>query len=220
MKKSHLFRRVTGLILLVLLIYFAGIFIYGWASDWQPGATPVSIALDQVSTTKVLADSVFTLVTWNVGYGGLGAESDFFYDDQGMWYSGNSMIRSPRNLIEKNLNGALALLQQHKDSVDFFLLQEVDIESDRSHRIRQYDAYQKALPGFMVDFAVNYPSRYWSLGMLMDRCCRGWPPSAGLNPLKPPATNSRAITQCLTGYSSSTAAPHCTATLPCVAKIW
>ena len=156
MKKSHLFRRLTGLILLVLLIYFAGIFIYGWASDWQPGATPVSIALDQVSTTKVLADSVFTLVTWNVGYGGLGAESDFFYDDQGMWYSGNSMIRSPRNLIEKNLNGALALLQQHKDSVDFFLLQEVDIEADRSHRIRQYDAYQKALPGFMVDFAVNY----------------------------------------------------------------
>ena len=156
MNKTSLFRRLTGLILLILVVYFAGIFIYGWATDWQPAAAPVSLDMDQVSTTKVLGDSVFTLVSWNVGYGGLGAESDFFFDDEGMWYSGSSMTRSPRNLIEKNLNGALALFQQFKDSVDFFLLQEVDIEADRSHRIRQYEAYQKALPGFMADFALNY----------------------------------------------------------------
>ena len=153
---KHVLRRILGGILILFGTYFIGLLVYGWATDWQPGPTPTALSFDQVSTEKTLTDSVFTLVSWNVGFGGLGAESDFFFDDEGMWYSGSSMTRSPQNLVEKNMNGALAFLQQNKDSIDFFLLQEVDIESDRSHRIRQYDAYQKSLPGFMAAFAVNY----------------------------------------------------------------
>jgi len=156
MKKQRFYRRAFGGILLLLGLYFVGIFSYGWATDWQPGSTPTPLSMNQLSTEKVLKDSVLTLLTWNVGYGGLGAESDFFYDDAGMWYSGRSMIRSPKPLVEKNLNGALGFLQRNKDSVDVFLLQEADLESDRSYRIRQYEAYQKVLPGFMADFAVNY----------------------------------------------------------------
>ncbi|MFN0036620.1 MAG: endonuclease/exonuclease/phosphatase family protein [Saprospiraceae bacterium] len=149
-------RRLLGGFLLLLICYFGGLLAYGCATDWQPGPAPTPLAFEQVSERKTLTDSVFTLVTWNVGYGGLGAESDFFYDDEGMWRSGSSMTRCPRQLVEKNLDGALGFLQNNKDSVDFFLLQEADIESDRSHRTRQYDAYQKSLPGFMADFAVNY----------------------------------------------------------------
>ncbi len=156
MNIKHTICRSLGAILTLLICYFLGIFVYGWATDWQPGAAPTALSFDQVSMDKTLTDSVFTLVTWNVGFGGLGAESDFFYDDEGMWHSGSSMTRTPRNLVEKNLGGALGFLKQYKDSVDFFLLQEADLESDRSHRIRQYDAYQKSLPGFMADFAINY----------------------------------------------------------------
>jgi len=156
MKTKHLLRRISGGILILLGTYFIGLLVYGWATDWQPGPAPTPLTFDQVSTEKTLTDRVFTLVTWNVGFGGLGAESDFFFDDEGIWYSGSSMTRCPRNLVEKNHHGVLNFLHQYKDSVDFFLLQEVDIESDRSHRIRQYDDYQKSLPGFMADFALNY----------------------------------------------------------------
>ncbi|MBK6994309.1 MAG: endonuclease/exonuclease/phosphatase family protein [Lewinellaceae bacterium] len=156
MNLKHTIRRSLGAILILLICYFLGIFVYGWLSDWQPEAAPTTLPFDQVSSDKMLTDSVFTFVTWNVGFGGLGAESDFFYDDEGIWYSGSSMTQTPRNLVEKNLAGALGFFQQYRDSVDFFLLQEVDIESDRSHRIMQYDAYQKSLPGFMADFALNY----------------------------------------------------------------
>jgi endonuclease/exonuclease/phosphatase family metal-dependent hydrolase len=156
MKKHSLPRRIILGLLLLFGLYFLGLLTYGWLNDWQPGPEPVALALDQNASPEMLKDSVFTLVSWNVGYGGLGAESDFFYDDSGIWYSGSSMIRSPKNLVEKNLNGVLSFLAQNKDSVDFFLLQEADIVSDRGQNTRQYKAYQKSLPGFAADFAVNY----------------------------------------------------------------
>lgn len=156
MKKNTLLRRFALAASLLLFLYFLVIFLFGWFTDWQPDAAPTSIPLDQASTELQLKDSVITLISWNVGYGGLGAESDFFYDDQGMWYSGNSMIRSPQNLVQKNIAGAIQFLQSHKDSIDFFLLQEAELGSDRSYQTKQYEAYQKALPGFMATFAVNY----------------------------------------------------------------
>jgi len=152
--KNKLARRILGGFLLVLFLYFAIIFVHGWLTDWQPedGASPMTPM--QTSTQTTAPDTLLRFVIWNVGFGGLGAESDFFYDDEGMWYSGSSMVRSPRPLVEKNLRGAIDFFKN--TSADFFLLQEVDVESDRSHNIRQLDEYTKALPGFAVTFADNY----------------------------------------------------------------
>lgn len=143
-------------VLILFLLYFGSILCYGLVSDWQPEDAPQALALDQNSTITTVNDSILTLISWNVGYGGLGAESDFFFDDQGMWYSGSSMVHSPEPLVQKNLAGALRFLQSFQDSADFFLLQEVDVESTRSHYIPQYKAYQKTLYGFAADMALNY----------------------------------------------------------------
>ena len=146
-------RRPISLLLLLLLLYFGGLLVYGMATDWQPtGTEPLTVDHPQPQT--VVSDSIISLVTWNVGYGGLGAESDFSYDDAGMWYSGSSMIRSPRELVEKNLRGATTFLQQTR--ADFFLLQEVDVASKRSYDLPQYAAYQEALPAFAATMAINY----------------------------------------------------------------
>lgn len=152
--KNKLARRIAGGFLLTLLLYFFWIFLYGWFSDWQPEEGPSPLATVQTSEKPLVADSLLRFVIWNVGYGGLGSESDFFYDDEGMWYSGSSMVRSPRLLVEKNLRGAVDFLKNTQ--ADFFLLQEVDIVSKRSHDIRQFDEYVKTLPGFAATFADNY----------------------------------------------------------------
>jgi endonuclease/exonuclease/phosphatase family metal-dependent hydrolase len=154
--KNRLLRRILKVLALAVLLYFTVIFLHGWFSDWQPAEGPGSLTPMQSSTQTMVQDSLMRFALWNVGYGGLGAESDFFYDDEGMWYSGNSMVRSPRELVEKNLQGALDFLRDDKRPVDFFLLQEVDLESERSHDIRQFDAYVQALPGFAATFAANY----------------------------------------------------------------
>lgn len=154
--KKQLFKRLFFGLVLLIISYFIGILAYGWATDWQPDPYPATLTFEQNAGQTTLGDSMVTLVTWNVGFGGLGAESDFFYDDEGMWYSGSSMTRSPKRLVEKNLQGALDFFQTWRDSVDFFLLQEVDIASDRSYQLPQYAEYQRILSGFAADFALNY----------------------------------------------------------------
>ena len=153
MVKRTALRRVLLAIVGIVLGYFILIFVHGYLSDWQPEEGSVAIAPTQNTVAAPLPDSLVFL-TWNVGFGGLGAESDFFYDDEGMWYSGSSMVRTPQALVEKNVAGALDLLR-HTDA-DFVLLQEVEEASDRSYNIRQYDAYCQVLPGFAATYAENY----------------------------------------------------------------
>jgi len=148
------YRRALQLAAGIFLLYFIVIFIHGWLSDWQPSDEPTPLTLTQSSPNPVVTDSVLRFVVWNVGFGGLGAESDFFFDDEGMWYSGSSMTRAPKDLVEKNLQGALDFLKTTQ--ADFFLLQEVDVQAKRSHHLRQYDAYVQALPNFAATFAANY----------------------------------------------------------------
>lgn len=153
MFKNVLFRRLLKGFAAIVLLYFVVIFVYGWASDWKP-QEEMPLTPTQNSTQQVLTDSVLHFVTWNVGYGGLGAQSDFFYDDEGMWYSGSSMIHAPREQAETYLKGAKDFLQQQ--TADFYLLQEVDTESDRSNHLNLYENYSQALPGFAATFAPNY----------------------------------------------------------------
>lgn len=153
MKISRPLRLWLAGLLALFASYFLFLFAYGWATDWEP-EQQAKLEPAHLSPATVLSDSVFRFVTWNVGFGGLGAESDFFYDDQGMWYSGSSMVRSPRPLVEKNLRGALDFFREK--SADFYLLQEVDVNSDRSYRIDQYAEYGKALDGYCSTMALNY----------------------------------------------------------------
>ena len=73
--KNRLLRRVLKAVALTVLLYFTVIFVHGWLSDWQPAEQPAALAPTQNSTQAVVADSVIQLLIWNVGYGGLGAES-------------------------------------------------------------------------------------------------------------------------------------------------
>lgn len=153
MLKYRLARKIAFGLLLLFVVYFIVLFIQGWATDWQPEGTS-SLSPTGTAEKTTVTDSLVSFVTWNVGYGGLGAESDFFFDDQGMWYSGSSMVRSPRQAVEKNIAGAVDFLKNTK--ADFFLLQEVDVDSKRSYHIRQNEAYVQALPGFAATMAINY----------------------------------------------------------------
>jgi len=94
MVKRTALRRVLLAIAGIVLGYFILIFVHGYLSDWQPEEGAISITPTQNAAATPLPDSLVFL-TWNVGFGGLGAESDFFYDDEGMWYSGSSMVRPP-----------------------------------------------------------------------------------------------------------------------------
>ena len=90
----------------------------------------------------------YTVVTWNLGYGGLGKDSDFFMD------GGLSSKPENKSQVKRNLTGI-------KDTVarlnsDIFLFQEVDRDSNRSFNIDQLKLLNECLPNFELFFVANF----------------------------------------------------------------
>lgn len=146
--------RILGLLAGLFLIYALILLIVGTLSDYQPKGTR---ALEPVhpAEASLLEDSILSIVTWNIGYTGLGEESDFFYQGgAGYFLAGSKMVRPDRPVVEKNLHGVESLTRSTQ--ADFFLYQEVDSCSKRSYFLNQIDSIGLTLPGFGAWYADNY----------------------------------------------------------------
>ena len=138
-------------------LYIIGVLIYGSFHDWKP-EEKIKIPINPPhANTEVITDSLFTLMTWNIGYGGLGDASDFFYD-------GGKMVRSSKADVDKYIEGIGKVIQQ--STSDFVLLQEVDRHSKRSYYTNEYDVFQKKTNNYFGGFALNFnvpfvPKKYF-----------------------------------------------------------
>jgi endonuclease/exonuclease/phosphatase family metal-dependent hydrolase len=145
------FLRITGIMLLIVLAIF-GIFLgYISATDYKPEPRE---KLTIEGTGQPIPDSASELsfMIWNIGYGGLGAQSDFFFD-------GGQGVRADETTTQSYLAGITEFLKQ-SSATDFILLQEVDIDSRRSWHNDQTKSISQAIPDKYSSFAINYDSKY------------------------------------------------------------
>lgn len=145
--------KIASVLLLLFLIYVIVVLAYGSMYDWQPAeVTPIELAQD--AKIKVIEDSIVSLSIWNLGYGGLGAKSDLFFDNGNQFFAGGRMIRSPKPYVEEYVNGANQFVGSTQS--DFFLFQEIDTKSKRSYFINQFDKYRKQRPDYAAAYAPNF----------------------------------------------------------------
>ncbi|MEI6576430.1 MAG: endonuclease/exonuclease/phosphatase family protein [Bacteroidota bacterium] len=138
---------LAGFVLLVAISFFT----YLSFTEYKP---------DQICHLEISKKGIsipgniraFNLLTWNIGYSGLGKDMDFFYD-------GGSRVKAPFNDYQANLNGILSALKA-MDTLDFVLLQEVDREAKRSFFTDQVAIFSNELKDFNVSFAKNYDVKY------------------------------------------------------------
>ncbi|MBP7477662.1 MAG: hypothetical protein KA797_03995 [Chitinophagales bacterium] len=126
---------------------------YAKLTYFQPAE---KIVLSTKPENAPLTDSVFSAIIWNIGYAGLGAETDFFYD-------GGKMMCPPQSWTEKYLMGIDGVLRS--SNCDFYLLQEVDRDSKRSYSIDQVEEILKdkaLIKNFAVNYKVNYIPMPWT----------------------------------------------------------
>ncbi len=102
--------------------------------------------------TKERAEKTFTVTTWNIGYGGLGEETDFFMD------GGKTSLPESENLVEKNLKGIKSYLEQVKS--DIFFIQEADRNSKRSYFKDEIKFLRKIFESYGSFFGLNFRSPY------------------------------------------------------------
>lgn len=94
----------------------------------------------------VTVGSQMTVYSWNIGYAGLDAATDFFMD-------GGSHVNPAVGDVEKNLAAISSFISsQHADA---WLLQEVDVSSARTGYINELEAVASAYGG-NYGLAYNY----------------------------------------------------------------
>jgi len=142
MKKALKF---TFLIALIPILWIACNLTYGTLTDYSPSETEDVLIDARHAETP---DSIIKLISWNIGYCGLGEESDFFYD-------GGETVRMSEETVKKNLNGAMNTVKYYED-IDIFLLQEVDTFSKRSYKINEYTEIHELIPNHNSSFTLNY----------------------------------------------------------------
>lgn len=132
-------------ILLGLVLAFAVFLVYATLADYKP--EPVE-TIAKSEGNMVNTNDTLHVFNWNIGYAGLGDDMSFFYD-------GGEMVRTSKVRTEQNLKAIIEQLA-NPDTIDFYLLQEVDKKSKRSYRVDQFYEISKILPGYHPYFATNY----------------------------------------------------------------
>jgi len=142
--------RILLLLVILTAIYFLIVIIVGTFTRYRP---------DDIETISQIEDSLFinhsstySALIWNIGYAGLGAEMDFFYE-------GGKKVRDSEDNVRRNLYKITNWLKQN-DTVDFILLQEVDINSKRSYSIDQLQHFNQVLEYHFPLFSANYNVKY------------------------------------------------------------
>ena len=114
-------------VLLALVLCVAGLFGYLTVTEFRPNAAePAELLYGADSGIVILPGETYTALSMNIGYAGLGEESDSFL------YGGNSVL-TDTTLVSKNMSGIQDTIRE--TDWDFLLLQEVDRDSRRSYRI-------------------------------------------------------------------------------------
>jgi endonuclease/exonuclease/phosphatase family metal-dependent hydrolase len=129
----------------VILLLF-GSFLY-YTEKTLRGYKPEESVFCNKASSSLGKDTV-TILTWNIGYCGLGKDMDFFYD-------GGTRMRTSKAITLDNIEEIASTLAQNSDA-DFIMLQEVDIRSKRSYNINQTERLGAKLPNFKPYFASNY----------------------------------------------------------------
>ncbi len=132
---------IIGIVVVVLVLFL----LYITLTDYKPDK--VEVIYSKQANGPLIKDT-FELITWNIGYAGLGKEMDFFYD-------GGKKVRPTKALGRKYLNGIKEFITG-RPYVDYFLFQEVDVKSKRSHRMNEVAELEKSMSDYKPVFAINY----------------------------------------------------------------
>ncbi|NWJ52829.1 MAG: endonuclease/exonuclease/phosphatase family protein [Bacteroidetes bacterium] len=137
-----------GLFILFMALCVAGFLGYVTLVKYKPLPVSHLKVVRSSTTSRKKVNDTFNLLTWNIGYAGLGKEMDFFYE-------GGTMVRPTEAQCTRYLEGILQSINS-VDSADFAFLQEVDAYSHRTYKIDEVTQIEDALPGYHSVFAKNY----------------------------------------------------------------
>lgn len=137
-------------LIIVVIILFIILLSYLWINEYKPkDKEELNITGD---SPKILnLNKEYKIMTWNIGYGGLDKDTDFFMD------GGKMVLPISKEHVENALDGILTSIKDM--NTDFNLIQEIDENSKRTYNINEVDMFKEQLLGNSI-FAYNYKVNY------------------------------------------------------------
>jgi endonuclease/exonuclease/phosphatase family metal-dependent hydrolase len=124
--------QVIGVVLILILLVCGTVVAYLTIDEYKP-ADVEQITIQGEATAKggVPMGQSMRIMTWNLGYGALGDNADFFMD------GGKMVTSSTKERVYQNLDDDIEVIKSI--SPDFLFVQEIDLNSTRSHFVNESD---------------------------------------------------------------------------------
>jgi endonuclease/exonuclease/phosphatase family metal-dependent hydrolase len=142
--------RVIGIIILALVILAAAFLLFMTLAEYRPDSVELVLP-EYKDTSKTLntGDSL-TLLSWNIGYAGLGSGSDFFMD------GGENVRSADKDTVQSYLDGIYDTVYNGDGKSDIYMFQEVDENSSRTYHISERAALGALTNTFALNFNVKF----------------------------------------------------------------
>ena len=139
--------KIVGLVL-AWLVGFVLLFLAAASlAEYRPAAEEPVVLAGKGESAPTVGQSL-TVLSWNMGYGGLSETADFFMD------GGTGVRTQDKAQVQKNTQAVADLIRSVDPDVAF--LQEIDRNSTRSWHIDELTAVQAANPAYQAAFAQNF----------------------------------------------------------------
>ena len=144
-------KKVFKIVLIVLgavLLLAAGLILWLSVCEFKPAdVTDVKVESNsQVGEFSPFLDQELTVISWNIGYAGLGKDSDFFMD------GGENVSSADQDTVTASLLGIYTQLYTGDNQAGIYMLQEVDKNSARTYGMDESDC----LGIYNSTYALNY----------------------------------------------------------------
>ncbi len=145
-KVVKIFLSIVGVVALLVAVFILVATVF----EYRPDAVESIEVIpgDGLEEVSVSPGEDITVMTWNIGYGCLGDNADFFMD------GGSGVKTADKDRLNENMSGIAGIVQNIDPDIAFF--QEADINSTRSEFRNEMEDIKNMLPGYDSAFAYNY----------------------------------------------------------------
>lgn len=139
--------KFIGILLLIIVVAFGGLIGFLTATEYKP-ADVEEIAVEGEAGGELAIGDDFSIMSWNIGYGALGDNADFFMD------GGKGVKTADRERVLSNMQGVID--ESTLQNPDIIFYQETDKDSTRSEHINEYEMLQNTFQEYCSSYANNF----------------------------------------------------------------
>lgn len=144
-------KKIWKILLAVLIVIVAAVvLLLAWLTitEYRPAAVEQLSVNGTADSGALPGDRELSVLSWNIGYAGLGKYSDFFMD------GGTEVKAASKAQVTEYLAGIDAAIEDM--APDLIMLQEVDVDSSRSYHIDESAGLARAQSVHALNYSCSF----------------------------------------------------------------